>query len=128
MRRCRSGRKRALLPVSNSSLKPRCQKLSITRWGRIFGIYYDRFVDDLTSLPGRALLKNRASWSRGSRKLGSSFIASARNAPPLVHRRYPHVAAATGTCPPIILDNIRRFEQGLSLLRHIDAAQGCRRI
>jgi hypothetical protein len=28
-----------------------------------------------------------------------------------------------GTCPPIILDNIRRFEQGLSLLHHIDAAQ-----
>jgi hypothetical protein len=54
------------------------------------------------------------------------LIASRSNAPPLVHRRYPRVAAAThpGTCPPTILDNIRRFEQGLSLLRHIDAAQG----
>jgi hypothetical protein len=29
------------------------------------------------------------------------------------------------TAAPIILDNIRRFEQGLSLLHSIGAAQGC---
>ena len=40
-------------------------------------------------------------------------------------RLAPQRPASPGTCPPIILDNIRRFEQGLSVLRHIDAAQGC---
>jgi glyoxylate/hydroxypyruvate reductase len=38
----------------------------------------------------------------------------------------PHVAAAThpATAAPIILDNIRRFEQGRPLLNRVDPAQG----
>jgi len=38
----------------------------------------------------------------------------------------PHVAAFTNpsTAAPIILDNIRRFEQGLPLLNRIDPARG----
>jgi glyoxylate/hydroxypyruvate reductase len=38
----------------------------------------------------------------------------------------PHVAAATNppTAAPIILDNIRRFEQGLPLLNQVDPARG----
>ena len=38
----------------------------------------------------------------------------------------PHVAAATHppTAAPIILDNIRRFEEGRPLLNRVDPAQG----
>jgi hypothetical protein len=77
---------------------------------------------------GRALFKNRVSWTLGSRQIGASLIASRSNDSAPVHRRYPHDAAAThrATAAPIILDNIRRFEHGLSLLQHpIDGAQGC---
>jgi len=38
----------------------------------------------------------------------------------------PHIAAATNppTAAPIILDNIRRFEQGRALLHQVDVARG----
>jgi hypothetical protein len=92
----------------------------------ISGICYDRFVDDLISLPRARFVQKpgeldpRLEEARAELdRLAQQRTASSASSVPACCGRHP-----PGTCPPTILDNIRRFEQGLSLLRHIDAAQG----
>src|SRR5260370_29766702 len=96
----------------------------------IVGMCYDRFVDDLISLPRARFVQKPGELGP---RLEEARVQLDRLAPQRPASRASSVPACCGrhtpgTCPPIILDNIRRFEQSLSLLRHIDAVQGCCRI